>query len=99
VCHSTTLETLLAYLKARTLILTGLTGDICVLFTANDANMRDYRLRIPADCVVSLDPADNARMLDYMRACSRQIPPLRPPSTGHAARAWWLARRSNFGLA
>src|SRR4051812_16185869 len=30
---STTLDTLLEYLQARTLILTGLAGNICVLFT------------------------------------------------------------------
>jgi nicotinamidase-related amidase len=47
---STTLDTLLQYLKAETLILTGLTADICVLFTANDAYMRDYTLIIPSDC-------------------------------------------------
>ena len=33
----TTLDTLLAYLGARTLILTGIAGNICVLFTANAA--------------------------------------------------------------
>src|SRR5215212_8857612 len=34
---STTLDVLLKYLQAKTLILTGLTGDSCILFTANDA--------------------------------------------------------------
>ena len=42
--YSTTLETLLAYLKAKTLILTGIAGNSCVLFTASDAFMRDYYL-------------------------------------------------------
>ncbi len=64
---STTLDTLLTYLKARTLILTGLTGDVCVLFTANDAYMRDFHLVVPADCVVSVDPEDNAYALRQMR--------------------------------
>lgn len=64
---STTLGTLLAYLKAKTLILTGLTGDVCVLFTANDAYMRDFHLLVPADCVASIDPERNQRMLEYMR--------------------------------
>ena len=35
---STTLDVLLAYLGAKTLVMTGLTTDICVLFTANDAS-------------------------------------------------------------
>jgi nicotinamidase-related amidase len=56
---STTLDILLDYLGARTLVLTGLTGDICVLFTAHDAYMRDFNLVIPSDCIASADPADN----------------------------------------
>ena len=28
-------------------------GNICVLFTASDAYMREYKLTVPADCVVS----------------------------------------------
>jgi nicotinamidase-related amidase len=46
----TTLDLLLRYLGARTLILTGIATDICILFTANDAYMRDYRLLVPSDC-------------------------------------------------
>jgi nicotinamidase-related amidase len=65
--YSTTLDILLQYLGARTLILTGLTADICVLFTANDAYMRDFHLLIPSDCVASLDPAENGHALEHMR--------------------------------
>lgn len=64
---STTLDILLDYLQARTLILTGLTGDICVLFTAHDAYMRDFDLVIPADCVASTDPSENEYTLRKMR--------------------------------
>jgi nicotinamidase-related amidase len=64
---STTLDTLLQYLGARTLILTGFTADICVLFTANDAYMRDFNLLIPSDCVASLDPTENTHALEHMR--------------------------------
>jgi nicotinamidase-related amidase len=64
---STTLDTLLEYLKARTLILTGLTGDICVLFTANDAYMRDFNLMIPSDCVASINEEDNQHALELMQ--------------------------------
>lgn len=63
---STTLDTLLKYLQVKTLILTGLTGDICVLFTANDAYMRDYHLIVPADCVASSDESENERALAHM---------------------------------
>ena len=47
---STTLDTLLEYLHAHTVILTGLTTDRCVLFTAADAHMRDMHLYVPSDC-------------------------------------------------
>ena len=47
---STTLETLLRYLETQTLILTGIAGNFCVLFTANDAYMRDFNLFVPLDC-------------------------------------------------
>jgi nicotinamidase-related amidase len=50
---STTLDVLLEYLGAETLILTGVATNICVLFTANDAYMRDFELVVPADCVAA----------------------------------------------
>jgi len=65
--YSTTLDTLLAYLKASTLILTGIAGNSCVLFTANDAFMRDYYVIVPSDCTISIDPADNEYALRQMR--------------------------------
>ena len=63
---SSALDLLLEHLGARTLILAGWTGDICILFTANDAFMRDYRLVIPRDCVVSLEAEENQRALKFM---------------------------------
>ena len=65
--YATTLEVVLDHLGARTLILTGLTGDICVLFTANDAYMRGFQLLVPNDCVASVDPAENRHALAYMQ--------------------------------
>jgi nicotinamidase-related amidase len=64
---STTLEVLLGYLGARTLVLAGIAGNICVLFTANDAYMRDYHLVVPADCVASESPRENRQALHVMR--------------------------------
>ena len=63
---ATPLETLLAYLGARTLVLTGLTADSCVLLTAADAFLRDFQTLVPSDCVASLDAAKNREALDYM---------------------------------
>jgi len=64
--YSTTLDILLKYLGAQTLVLTGVASDICVLFTANDAYMRDYRLLIPRDCVAAADEKTNEATLEYM---------------------------------
>ena len=64
---STTLDTLLSYLKVKTLIITGVAGNICVLFTANDAYMRDFNLVIPADCVASNDAEENRLVLEQMK--------------------------------
>lgn len=65
--YSTTLAILLEYLQVKTLILTGVTADICVLFTANDAYMRDYHLMVPADCVASVSPDETQHALDHMQ--------------------------------
>ena len=64
---STTLETLLRYLGSKKLIVTGIAGNFCVLFTANDAYMRDYDLIIPSDCTVSNTAAENRQALALMR--------------------------------
>jgi nicotinamidase-related amidase len=64
---STTLDILLDYLQAKTLILTGIAGNICVLFTANDAYMRDFNLVVPRDCTASNTAADNRHALELMR--------------------------------
>lgn len=64
---STTLDTLLRYLGVKTVILTGLATNICVLFTANDAYMRDLQLLVPADCVAANTPELNAQALEQIR--------------------------------
>ena len=63
---STTLDTLLEYLRVKTLILTGVAGNICVLFTANDAYMRDFAILVPCDCVASNTETENRNALDQM---------------------------------
>ena len=64
---ATTLETLLRYLGARRLILTGIAGNFCVLFTANDAYMRDYEIIVPPDCVISNTAKENRQALQLVR--------------------------------
>ena len=63
----TALDTLLEALRIRRVILTGMAGNICVLFTANDAYMREYKIFAPADCIVSNTAADNDHALYQLK--------------------------------
>jgi nicotinamidase-related amidase len=62
----TTLDVLLAHLGADTLILTGVAGNFCVLFTAHDAYMRDFHIVVPSDCIASQTEADDRYALAHM---------------------------------
>jgi nicotinamidase-related amidase len=74
--HSTSLDILLDYLGAETLVLTGVQGDFCVMLTAHDAYMRDYRLVVPSDCVASHPEQDNRFALEHMaKVCKARVLP------------------------
>lgn len=64
--YETPLDLLLRYLGSRTLILAGLTGDRCVLFTAADAFLRDYRLVVPSDGCASIVSEENDGAIDQI---------------------------------
>lgn len=51
--YSTNLGVLLPKLGVRRLMLTGIAADMCVLFTAADAAMRDYALWVPSDAIAA----------------------------------------------
>lgn len=65
--YATPLELLLEHLSCTRLVLVGLTGDMCVQFTACDAYMRDFKLLVPEDCVASCNREQNQKSLVYMR--------------------------------
>lgn len=78
--YQTTLELLLAHLGAKTLILTGLASNICVLATAQDAYMRDFRLYLPPDSMAASSPEEEsyaqlhfARVLEADRTRSNEL--------------------------
>lgn len=66
--YATNLPVILPQLGVGRLIVTGVAADICVLFTAADAHMRDYDLWIPADAVASEDPQRTEWALEIMRS-------------------------------
>ena len=65
--YCTALDLLLTHLGTRTLVVGGVAANICVLFTANDAYMRDYRVVVPADGVASNTADATSVALDQMR--------------------------------
>ena len=64
--YQTNLELLLKYLKVRTLILTGMAADMCVLFTANDAYLREFEIVVPADCCAAESEEYRRQALDLI---------------------------------
>ena len=65
--YATTLDTLLQYLGAKRLIFTGVAGNICILFSANDAYMRDFELHVPPDCTASNTAEEHQYAIEQMR--------------------------------
>jgi len=65
--YSTNLPVLLPRLGVSRLVLTGVAADICVLFTAADAHMREYDLWVPEDSVASSDRQRTQWALEIMR--------------------------------
>ena len=65
--YATNLPVLLPQLGVSRLILTGVAADICVLFTAADAHMRQYDLWIPKDAVASERPEHRDWALGIMK--------------------------------
>ena len=58
--YQTPLMFLLQTLGAQAVVLTGVSADSCIMFTAHDAYLRHLKLWIPSDCVAS-DAAKHTR--------------------------------------
>jgi nicotinamidase-related amidase len=76
--YQTPLEAMLRLGGVRRLIVTGFATDNCVLFTAADAYMRDFRLVVPRDCVHAETPEAQRRALRILsRLLSADVRPSR----------------------
>jgi nicotinamidase-related amidase len=64
--YATNLQVLLPKLGVDHLVLVGQAADICVLFTAADAHMRDYGLWVPSNAVAGEDAQRTAWALEIM---------------------------------
>jgi nicotinamidase-related amidase len=65
--YSTALDHLLRRREVRTLVLAGQVTEQCVLYTALDAYVRHYEIRVAGDAVVPLDPQLGDAALTMMR--------------------------------
>lgn len=65
--YRTRLTRLLRAKKVDSLTLTGVLTDICVMYTAGDATMRGYGVRVPRNCVASLTEERHEGALRHMR--------------------------------
>src|SRR5262249_37815312 len=65
--YGTSLGVLLLSMGVSNIILTGVTTDICILFTAHDAYMRGYNVHIPSDCCASGDPKHHSNALSFLK--------------------------------
>ncbi len=64
--YGTDLERVLKDLGAEELILTGCVTNICIFFTAADAVMRGYRVRVPRSLSANLDDGDGQFAFEQM---------------------------------
>ena len=74
--YATNLPVLLPRLGVSRLILTGIAADVCVLFTAADAHMREYDLWVPCDTMIGTHPERKAWVIDILaKSMNAEIAP------------------------
>jgi nicotinamidase-related amidase len=66
--YQTPLEVLLRYLSASTLVVCGLATNSCVVCTAQDAKMRDFRIVVPSDCSAARTRREHLQALQLIKA-------------------------------
>jgi nicotinamidase-related amidase len=69
--YQTPLDILLKHLGTKRLVIGGLCTNSCVLFTAQDAYMRDLDLFVPCDCVASQCEEDHQNALLQMKTVTK----------------------------
>lgn len=89
--YATNLPVLLPKLGVTRLVLTGVATDICVLFTAADAHMRDYALWIPEDAVAAESEERGRWALEIMTSSMGA----RTAATSQLSIADWTAAPGN----
>ncbi|MBV9503936.1 MAG: cysteine hydrolase [Acidobacteriia bacterium] len=66
--YQTPLDVLLRHLGVSSLILTGLATNSCILCSAHDAKMRDYKIIVPTDCCAARSQREHDQAIEHIRA-------------------------------
>lgn len=69
--YATPLSVLLFSLNVSNLVITGLTTDICVLFTAHDAYMRGFKVKVPEDCSAAVKKAYHSDAVRFVKRVAK----------------------------
>lgn len=68
--YQTPLDVLLRRLGASSLILTGLATNSCILCSADDAKMRDYKVIVAGDCCAARTRREHDQAVEHIRSMS-----------------------------
>jgi len=71
--HDTPLQALLRHLDIHRVILTGISGDHCVLASAMDGHMRGLEVAVAQDCVASITRVRNRNALALLRTLPIEV--------------------------
>lgn len=88
--YATNLPVLLPKLGVNRVVLTGVAADICILFTAADAHMRDYDVWVPKDAVASEDE----KHADWALTLMRKSLSAETRATTELSLAEWMGREA-----
>src|SRR3981189_1316594 len=66
--YQTPLDVLLRCLGTSTVILSGLATNSCILCTAHDADMRDFKIVVPSDCCAARSMREHKQALEHIGA-------------------------------
>lgn len=66
--YQTPLDTLLKYLDASILVLAGIATNSCIVYTAHDAKMRDFKVVVLSDCCAARSTREHRQALRHVEA-------------------------------
>jgi nicotinamidase-related amidase len=65
--YQSPLEALLRSLDVKTLVLCGIATDSCIVCTAHDADMREFKLYVPSDCCAVRTRREHQQAISHMK--------------------------------